>query len=209
MNSTTHCIGLLDDDRAFLRALKRLLSSAGYHVLAWTSAHEFCESPSRSRPHCLLVDIDMPGMNGLDFHKYLAQDNPAMPVVFLTGKGSIPAAVRAMKQGAVNYLTKPVAEEELFPVIEAAIEIGQRERSKHAKAAMAKVGLDKLTPREKQVMTHLLTGKLNKQIAAELGTGEQTIKVHRMRVLHKMGVRSLAELVHLAALLEIQPENAP
>ncbi|MFU8892274.1 MAG: response regulator transcription factor [Luteolibacter sp.] len=203
MNPRKH-IGLVDDDPAFLRALQRLLRSAGYDVRAWSSPADFFEENQAESPDCLVVDMDMPGMSGLEFQKALAEMDPGLPVVFLTGKGDIPMTVRAMQHGAVNFLTKPVAEDELFPAIEAALETASRNQEHRLRSAAAREGYNSLTPREKEVLTHLITGKLNKQIAGDLGTSEQTIKVHRMRVLQKMGVRSLPELVHLANLLAIK-----
>lgn len=198
-------IGLVDDDPAFLRALGRLLDAAGYRVCAWPSATAFLEDPRRSEPECLIVDLDMPQLNGLDFHQQLAEAEPGMSVIFLTGKGSIPSSVRAMKQGAVHFFTKPVKEEELFPALEAALEKSRIARSNFDKAAAVRARYETLTPREREVMRHVISGKLGKQIADDLGTSLQTIKVHRMRVHEKMGVPSIAELVRLAAILSIDP----
>jgi len=207
MNSRKH-IGLVDDDRAFLRALQRLLMAAGYEVQTWSSAVDFFDRAVVDWPDCLVIDMDMPVMSGLEFQKRVAEMAPGLPVVFLTGKGDIPLTVQAMQLGAVNFLTKPVAEDELFPVIDAALETARRNYDQRARAAKAREGYNRLTTREKEVFTHLITGKLNKQIAGDLGTSEQTIKVHRMRVLEKMGVRSLPELVYLATLLAIEPADA-
>jgi len=207
MTSHNNYIGLVDDDSTFLNALRRLLSAAGYEVQTWSSAAEFFDNQNQRQPDCLVIDMNMPGMNGLEFQKRLAEQDPGLPILFLTGKGDISMTVQAMKLGAVNFLTKPVADQELFSAIDAALEIARRQRVQRTQAANARTGYNKLTPREKEVFTHLITGKLNKQTAADLGTSEQTIKVHRMRVLEKMGVHSLPELVRLANLLSIEPAD--
>jgi FixJ family two-component response regulator len=193
-----HCIGILDDDAAMRRALRRLLEAEGYRVHCWASAAELLEDPDLETADCLLLDVSMPGIGGLDLQDQLAARGIRLPVVFLTGKGDIPMTVRAMKTGAVDFLTKPVADEVLFAAIRAALEIAARGKP-------ARERLATLTPREREVFTHVIAGKLNKQIAAVLGTSEQTIKVHRMRITEKLGEPSVAGLVRLADSLGIPP----
>jgi FixJ family two-component response regulator len=199
------CIGLVDDDAAFMRALRRLLRAEGYTVNTWSSAEELLAASHDGALDCLVLDMHLPGLNGLELQDRLAARGFDIPVIFLTGKGDIPTTVRAMRGGAVNFLTKPVTDEDLFAAVRSALEIAARQRACQEQVADVKKRHGTLTPREREVMTHLITGKLNKQIAADLGTSEQTIKVHRMRLLEKFGVRSIAELVRLAALLRIEP----
>lgn len=199
------CIGLVDDDAATLRALRRLLLAEGYAVETWSSAEDLLRSPPSAPPDCLVLDVQMPGLSGLDLQERLATLGLRIPVVFLTGQGDIPMTVRAMKGGAVNFLTKPVQDDDLFAAVRAALEIAERQRASDRQLADARRRLATLTPREQEVLTHIIAGKLNKQIAADLGTGEQTIKVHRMRVLEKMGVPSVAGLVRIADSLKIEP----
>jgi FixJ family two-component response regulator len=192
---TLRHVSLVDDDREFLLALQRLLRSHGYTVRIYASAAEFLECPWRKSAGCLVVDMDMPGMTGLELQQRLNDEGSGLQLLFLTGKGDIPTSVRAMKRGAVNFLTKPVAEEELIPAVEAAIEITEREQVRLVRAASVQSRYNSLTPREQEVMGHLVLGKLNKQTAADLKISLQTVKIHRMRVLAKMGANSVTELV--------------
>jgi FixJ family two-component response regulator len=198
-------IGLVDDDAAMRRALGRLLALEGYQVITWSSAEELLADPGETKPDCLILDVRMPGMDGLQLQERLSSTAPHIPVIFLTGKGDIPMTVRAIKGGAVNFLTKPVVDKELFAAIHTALEIrSERMKAEHSLDTARRLH-QTLTPREREVLTHIITGKLNKQIAARLGTSEQTIKVHRMRLMEKLGTRSVAELVRLADILGIQP----
>ena len=199
------CIGLVDDDAAMLRALRRLLEAEGFTVKTWASADGLLRALPADVPDCLVLDVQMPGLNGLDLHGHLGTLGLRVPVIFLTGKGDIPMTVRAIKGGAVNFLTKPVADEALFAAVRAALGIAAAQRAADERLAGVRRCFDSLTPREQEVLTHIITGKLNKQVAADLGTSEQTIKVHRMRVMEKMGVHSVAELVRLADSLGIAP----
>jgi FixJ family two-component response regulator len=198
-------IGLVDDDAAMRRALCRLLAVEGYQVTSWASAEELLADPGEKKPDCLILDVRMPGMDGIQLQDRLNSTAPDIPVIFLTGKGDIPMTVRAIKGGAVNFLTKPVVDKELFAAIHAALEIrSERMKAEHSLETARKLH-GTLTPREREVLTHVITGKLNKQIAAELGTSEQTIKVHRMRITEKLGEPSVAGLVRLADSLGISP----
>lgn len=203
--TSASCIGLVDDDPAFARAISRLLVAEGYNVKCWRSAAEVLPIGPEEMPDCLVLDVHMPGCGGLDLQERLLASGIDVPVIFLTGRGDIPMTVRAMKAGAVTVLTKPVSDEDLFSALRTALEGAARQRARRDQVAEVVQRHRLLTPREQEVMVHLITGKLNKQIAADLGTSEQTIKVHRMRVLEKMGVRSVAGLVSLAALLSIHP----
>lgn len=191
-------IYLVDDDPAVLKGLTRLVRSAGYELQAFSSAKEFMESYSADARGCLVLDISMPGITGPELQRWLMQVNSPLPVIFLTGRGDIPTSVRAMKEGAVDFLTKPVNDGELLEAISAALKKESAARAMRDEAGAIKARLAELTPREREVLEHVVSGKLNKQIAAELGTVEKTIKVHRARVMQKMGVQSLAELARIA-----------
>ena len=160
-------------------------------------------------PGCLVLDLAMPGFTGLDLQRWLLELNSPLPVIFLTGHGDVPTSVRAIKKGAVDFLTKPVNDEELLRAIREALERESATRMEHAKVAAIQTRLGTLTPREREVMEHVVSGQLNKQIADVLGTALQTIKVHRARVMRKMGVLSLAELVQLAARAGIRRKQPP
>ena len=208
----TPSVGLVDDDPALRRALTRLLSAGGFSVRAFSSAAELLISlnaPVPPPPDCLILDVQMPDTGGLDLLDLLNAAGLDIPVVFLTGHGTIPLTVRAMKNGALNVLTKPVDDTDLFAAVHAALATAATRKAHHSRIADARRRLASLTPRELEVMTHLITGKLNKQTAAHLQTCEQTIKVHRMRILRKLEIRSIAELTRLAADLNIHPAPPP
>lgn len=201
-------VGLVDDDPALRRALTRLLSAGGFSVRSFSSAAELLISlnaPDPPPPDCLILDVQMPDTGGLDLLDLLNAAGRDIPVVFLTGHGTIPLTVRAMKNGALNVLTKPVDDTDLFAAVHAALATAASRKAHHSRTADARRRLASLTPREREVMTHLITGKLNKQTASDLHTCEQTIKVHRMRILRKLDIRSIAELTRLAADLNIHP----
>ncbi len=197
----TPTIGIIDDDAAMLRALERLVSGAGYSVTCWNSAESFLATRYAQTPDCLILDVSMPHTTGLDLQQQLAEKPAPIPLVFLTGKGDIPMSVRAMKAGAVDFLTKPVSEKDLFAAVETGIRISSTRR-----AALAR--FQSLTPREKEVFSHVISGRPNKRIAADLGTSEQTVKIHRMRLMDKLAETSLAGLVRLANLLGLEPAPA-
>lgn len=196
---------LVEDEPGMLKALSRLLGASGFKVSGFHSAADFLKHFPQDAIGCLVLDVAMPGMDGMELQRRLNESGNPIPIVFLTGHGDIPMSVRAIKSGAVDFLTKPVQAEELLAAVRAAISLSETRAAERAAIAGLNARFEKLTPREREVMSHLIIGKLNKQIAADLGTGEQTIKVHRMRVMHKMGIRSLAELVRVAALLSIEP----
>ncbi len=198
------CIGLVDDDPVTLRSLRRLLTAEGYEVSSWPSARELLAATD-ALPDCLVLDVDMPGLNGLELQARILARGLPTPVIFLTGAGDIPMTVQAMKAGAVNFLTKPAKAAELLAAIRTALELVAARRTAESQTAALRRRYSTLTPREREVVPHLITGRLNKQIAAELGTSEQTIKIHRMRILSKIGIHSVAELVRVADALGISP----
>ena len=198
MSDAQPTVYLVDDDASVLKALRRLLSLAGWSVEAFSSPQEFLDRHRDDAPGCLVLDVAMPGLNGLELQEALDARGSLLPIIFLTGRGDIPMSVRAIKRGAVDFLTKPVDGEDLFAAIRAALGKGQALREARAEMDGIERRLATLTPREREVLAHIVSGRLNKQIAADLGTVEKTIKVHRARVMEKMQVRSLAELVRLA-----------
>jgi FixJ family two-component response regulator len=198
---------VVDDDPAICTALRRLLTSAGYDTVTYQSADAFLASAPPRAWSCLILDVTMPGLNGLDLQDALSARDWWLPIVFLTGRGDVPASVRAIKRGAVDFLTKPVEEAVLLRAIEAALARGVTEHRLHEELAVLRNRFGRLTPREQEVMRLVVTGMLNKQIAGELGASEKTIKVHRGRVMQKMGVGSLAQLVHLAERLGEKAER--
>jgi FixJ family two-component response regulator len=198
MDGSLATIFIVDDDADVCRAMSRLLRSAGYSTRTFSSTSDFFAQYDPEPPGCILLDLTMPEHDGLEVQAMLASAGSKRPVIFLTGNGSIPATVSAIRAGAINFLTKPVTEPRLFEAVEEALRVDARQRSMGRQHMMLKERLESLTPRERQVLEQVIRGRLNKQVAADLGTVEKTIKVHRARVMRKMGARSLAELVQLA-----------
>jgi FixJ family two-component response regulator len=209
VNGLRRRIYLVDDDPSVLKGLSRLLCSAGYKTAQFSSAKQFMEDYDADEPGCLVLDLAMPGFTGLELQGWLLESNSPLPVIFLTGHGDVPTSVRAIKKGAVDFLTKPVNDEELLRAIREALERESASRTERAKVVAIQTRLARLTPREREVMEHVVSGRLNKQIADVLGTALQTVKVHRGRVMRKMGVRSLAELVQLAERVGIGRKPSP
>jgi FixJ family two-component response regulator len=197
MSDSEPTVFLVDDDRAVLKSLSRLLRAARLKIAAFASPEEFLAQHDPGVPGCLVLDIAMPGLNGLELQKILAAKGRALPIVFLTGRGDIPMTVQAMKSGALDFLTKPVNDHDLLDAVRTAIEKDRAGRKARAEMDDVRTRLTTLTPREREVLTHVVAGRLNKQIAVALGTVEQTIKVHRARVMAKMKAASLADLVRL------------
>ena len=195
---------LVDDDAGVLKALSRLLRAKGYNVQSYTSPQEFLARHDATMAGCAVLDVSMPGLDGLELQQALAVEGSPRPVIFITGKGDIPTSVRAMKAGALDFLTKPVSEEDLLAAVARAEEQDAKSRQDRADVASIQAKLATLTPREREVLTHVVAGRLNKQIAGDLGTVEKTIKVHRSRMLDKLGVRTVADLVRLATRLAYQ-----
>jgi FixJ family two-component response regulator len=196
--SSLPTVFLLDDEPAMLKALLRLLEAEGFNVEAFTSAKTFLDSYRSEILGCLVLDVAMPELNGLELQQRLARSGVLVPIVFLTGHGDIPQSVQAIKAGAVDFLTKPVKDADLLRAVRAALQRAAEQRDLVSELALLKRRYSRLTPRECEVMAHVVTGQLNKQIAADLGIGEHTIKVHRARVMQKMGLVSLADLVRAA-----------
>lgn len=189
---------LIDDDPDLLKAMQRLLQSAGLRVAAFASAHQFLREYDTLGPGCLVLDLSMPDLTGLQLQVELEQRASSLPIVFLTGRGDIAASVQAMKRGATDFLTKPVDDGELLGAIRSALATNRQRRRALAQRDHIIECIASLTDRERQVLELVVGGRLNKQIAAELGTAEKTIKFHRGNMMRKMGVRSVAELVKLA-----------
>ena len=189
---------VVDDDPSIRESLGLLLSSAGYGVKTFSSAKEFLKSErSTSGPACLVLDVKMPGISGLDLQAELASQNYAIPVIFITGHGDIPMSVQAMKKGAVDFLSKPFDDGQLLDSVKAALLKDEQTRSSLDEQKNIMKRLESLTPREHEILTYLITGMLNKQIAYELKISERTVKAHRKQVFDKVGVASIAELVRL------------
>jgi FixJ family two-component response regulator len=197
---------VVDDDPSIRESLSLLLSSAGYSVNTFASAKEFLESEhSTSGPACLVLDVKMPGISGLDLQKELTSRNYAIPVIFITGHGDIPMSVQAMKKGAVDFLSKPFDDGQLLDAVKVALLKDSQARADLNEQKHIMQRLDSLTTRENEILTYLITGMLNKQIAYELKISERTVKAHRKQVFDKTGVNSMAELVRLTEKVGVKP----
>lgn len=191
-------VHIVDDDRSFRVAIGRLIEASGFQVASYESGDDILMHLPSSEPGCILLDLQMPGLNGLELQGRLAEKAPLLPIVFLTGQGSIEATVRAMKAGAEDFLEKPISGERLLDAINRALLRCEEQRSEHAQSVRLQALVASLTPREYQVFTLAVHGKRNKQIAFELGTSERTVKAHRRSVMEKLCVNSLAEAVSIA-----------
>jgi FixJ family two-component response regulator len=198
MGDSAPTVYLVDDDPDLLKAIERLLQSVGLKVATFLSPHEFLESYDRNAPGCLVLDLALPGLSGLELQRALEHEASPLPIVFLTGRGDIATSVQAMKHGAADFLTKPVDDTELIAAIHEALARDQALRRARSEREHVAKRIAALTERERQVLEQIVAGRLNKQIAAELGTAEKTIKFHRANLMRKMGVRAVADLVKLA-----------
>lgn len=196
---------LVDDDPAVLKGLKRLLTAKGYETKAFTSPKEFLANHDPAAPGCAIVDLSMPELDGLTLQQELAKQASDRQVIFLSGRANIPSTVRAMQAGAVDFLEKPVSGHDLLAALARATERDSQVRKAHDEQHSIGERTKKLTPREFEVLRHVITGRLNKQIAGDLGTVEKTVKVHRSRMMRKMGVRTVAELVRLTEKIDLKP----
>jgi len=201
-------IYVVDDDASVCRSIERLLLSRDYRTKAFTSAHDFLSLKYYERPACLVLDLAMPDVNGIEVQEKLIASDISLPIIFISGNATIPASVRAMKAGAVNFIEKPFDHNVLIAEIEKSIQQDVKISHREMEILAIKQCIDTLTPRENEVFKQVITGKLNKQIAAELGVCEKTIKVHRANMMKKMHVRSVAELVRLSASLATFPMKA-
>ncbi|MBB4276996.1 response regulator transcription factor [Rhizobium mongolense] len=196
---------VIDDDPDIREALGSLLRSVGFDVKLLTSVDDFLRSGRPNGPTCLVLDVRLPGQSGLDFQLELSRENIQLPIVFITGHGDIPMSVQAMKGGAVEFLTKPFRDQDLLDAVHVGLERDRVWLENERALATVRARFDSLTPREREVMALVVTGRLNKQIAADLGVSEITVKVHRSQVMQKMGTRSLPELARMADKLMLAP----
>ena len=201
-------IFVVDDDRSFLTAVTRWLRASGYPVQSFTSAAKFLEQYSSDVPGCLIADLQMAGLSGLDLQDTLIKADSPMPVIFLTGHGDIPTSVRAMRHGAVDFLTKRAPKEELLDAVKRALSRDVQTREQRARLGGLRARFDTLTPREREVLAHVISGQLNKQIAHDLEISERTVKAHRGSIIDKLGLASVAELVRFAKELDIAPAGS-
>jgi RNA polymerase sigma factor (sigma-70 family) len=199
---------VVDDDPSVRKALERSLSSAGHEAKTFASAAEFLNFTCSDTPGCLILDIKMPGLNGLELQDRLAEKNFTFPIIFITGHGTVPASVKAFKAGAMDFLQKPFKDWELLNGVSRGIEKHRRLRQEQKEIKILHARLDTLTPREREVFELVVSGMLNKQVAFDLGITEKTIKVHRARVMEKMGAQSLADLVRFAEKLDIRSSTS-
>jgi len=196
---------IVDDDESVLRGLSRLLGACGYDVRAFSSSEAFLAESDPAIPGCAILDVLMPGLDGLRLQAALNDSGIERPVIFITGYGDIPMTVQAMKAGAVDFLTKPIDDDVLLAAIAVAAEREGRTQQKRIELGHTRANLARLTARETEVLGHVIAGRLNKQIAGDLGTVEKTIKVHRGRIMQKLGVRTIVDLVRLTERAGIQP----
>ncbi len=190
---------LVDDDPSFLSSMARLCRASGFAIRTFSSAADFLAQRSPDAPGCVVADLQMPGMNGLELQEALARSDNPLPIIFLTGQGDIPTSVKAMRHGAEDFLTKRAPRQELLAAVERALARDARDREKRTRRHELRARFDRLTPREREVLSHVLRGQLNKQIAADLGVAERSVKRHRTSLMAKLQVESVAQLAQLAA----------
>jgi FixJ family two-component response regulator len=209
MTEADAIVFVIDDDAAIREALESLVRSVGLQVETFRSPREFLKMQLPQVASCLVLDVRLPGVSGLDFHRQLAEAKVHIPVIFITGHGDISMSVRAMKAGAVEFLTKPFRDQDLLDAIQLSLKKDRARREREGEISILKQRFQSLTPREQEVLPWVVSGKLNKQIAAELGTSEATVKVHRSQLMRKMGAESLADLVRMADKMKIPVPGHP
>ena len=205
MNAMTPVVHLVDNDPRVLKSLSRLFEIEGLCTMSSMSAQEFLQKYDDTVPGCVVLDLEMPGQSGLDLQAELERNHMMVPLVFLSGRSSVPDSVQAMKGGAIDFLTKPVDADALLHSVRHAITVDLEQRARSRDEDAVRAALDTLTPREVEILPYLVSGRLNKQIAADLGVVEKTVKVHRMHVMQKLNLHSLAELVRLVERQHIAP----
>jgi len=208
MNEPESLVFVVDDDPSVRSAIKRLIGCVGLQVELFGSAQEFLASKLPNVPSCLVLDIRLPGISGLALQRQLAKANIQIPIIFITAHGDIPMTVRAMKAGAVEFLPKPFRDQDLLDAVQLALERDRARRPREAEIVTLRERFELLSPREREVVAMVVSGMLNKQIATEIGTTENTVKVHRSRAMEKMQANSLADLVKMSERLEIPPKKA-
>jgi RNA polymerase sigma factor (sigma-70 family) len=206
MTQPASIVFVVDDDPSVRRAIKVLLESVGLAVELFGSAKEFLLGRPADSPSCLVLDIRLPGVSGLDFQRQLAEAKIDIPIIFISAHGDVPMTVRAMKGGAIEFLTKPFRDQDLLDAVEVALERDRARRQREADIATLRERFESLSPREREVVAMVVSGMLNKQTAAEIGTTENTVKVHRSRAMEKMQAQSLADLVKMIERLKIPPQ---
>jgi FixJ family two-component response regulator len=209
MSDDKSVVYVIDDDQSIREALRSLLSTVGLDVHTFASTREFLDANRPDAPSCLVLDVRLPGISGLDFQSELSRSEINFPIIFISGHGDIPMTVRAIKAGAIEFLTKPFREQELLDAVQAGIQQDRLRRQQAAGMAGLEERLGLLTAREREVMALVVTGRMNKQIAADLNLSEITVKVHRGNVMHKMGAKSLADLVRMADRLGMSAASKP
>jgi FixJ family two-component response regulator len=200
-----HTIFIIDDDASVCKSLARLLQISGFNVETYESSEQFLSREPYHGTGCIVLDVRMPGLSGMELHDELIRVGYTLPIIFITGHGDIPMSVRAMKKGAVDFLPKPFDEEELLQAVAKAIEADKKTKAEQSEHRRIIRLIEKLTPREREIVPYIIGGMLNKQIAFTLRISEKTVKIHRGRIMEKLGVRSITELVHLAEKAGITP----
>lgn len=208
VDSAPPAVLVVDDDEALRDSLSDLFSSVGLRTLTFASAQEFLDSELPDAPSCLVLDIRLPGVSGLDFQAQLIDANIAIPIIIMTGHGDIPMSVRAMKAGALDFITKPFRDQDMLDAVTQAIERDRGRRTRDRAIADVRRNYESLTPREREVMGLVVSGMMNKQVAAQIGLSEITVKIHRGHVMKKMGARSLADLVRMASVVDVRIPEA-
>ena len=198
---------IIDDDRSVRQAISLFLSSAGYNVISFSSSEEFLEQEPAEDPGCIILDVNLGGITGLELQDELIGLDYNLPVIFITGRGNVRMSVATMKKGAVNFLEKPFNDEELLKSVDDAVQLSRKLLSEKSEAKRASELLSRLTPRETEILSLLVTGMLNKQIGSDLNIAEQTVKLHRHSIFEKLGVKSLPGLVHITHIAGFKPSG--